>query len=467
MNVLEVNQFIDKNKSRHLSNKVLHAHPSPMLWKNDFDRDMAQKALSVKNNHLTKVNMYIGIPFCLPTDPPHCGFCLFPTEKYAGKESSDNYLDHLEMEAELYRDFYNNACLESLYVGGGTPNLLQPRHYERLMAIVDHLFPDSPCNIEKTIEGIPQLFDQEKVAAIHSAGFNRVSMGVQQVTDKLIVHSGRKQTQTQVFDSIKWFNQYQLACNVDLIYGWPDQTLQDMEDDIRAIADSGVNHITHYELNIAGRSNFSTKMKKRVCSIESKIEMYIRSKEIFNSLGFKQRTVYDWERDDNFNNVPSEYSYEDNLRHFLPTSRIDQSSCMGGLGYASINMRMHSKSIKSPSVSAINHQKLSLYYSDVEQSNLPIERLYLHNDDDIKLVWLFQSLQEMKIDLSQYSYCFQSSLIDEFRNIWSVLSSKEWVEVNTHEIVLTDIGEFYVPLIQSLLSKDRVDELLSPVEGCV
>jgi oxygen-independent coproporphyrinogen III oxidase len=91
MTLQEVEFFITKNKIRHLSNKVLHAHPSPALWKNDFNFEEAKTNLLTTEGDKTSINMYVGIPYCLPTDPPHCGFCLFPTEKYNGKKDTSDY----------------------------------------------------------------------------------------------------------------------------------------------------------------------------------------------------------------------------------------------------------------------------------------------------------------------------------------------------------------------------------------
>lgn len=121
MNRLEIEKLLDKNLKRHLSNKVLHAHPSPALWRPQFDDITTHAKLTTNEGARTKVNMYAGIPYCLPTNPPHCGFCLFPTENYKGKDEMQVYLSYLKKEAEMYADFYQNSELESLYIGGGTP----------------------------------------------------------------------------------------------------------------------------------------------------------------------------------------------------------------------------------------------------------------------------------------------------------------------------------------------------------
>lgn len=459
----DVEKFIKKNKARHLSNKVLHAHPSPALWKKEFNRvDVEHALLSSYESRSTSVNMYVGIPYCLPTDPPHCGFCLFPTEKYKGKKETSNYLNYVEKEAELYKEFYANSTIDTLYIGGGTPNLLAPKDYFLLMKIIEDLFPKMNQEIEKTLEGIPQLFNEEKIRAISESGFNRVSMGVQQVSDKLIKYSGRKQTRKQIFDAIDLFHKYDLSCNVDLIYGWPEQTIDDMLSDLEAIVHSGIRHITHYELNIAGRTDFATQQRSLVAPIEEKIKMFNEAKAYLQSHGFKQKTIYDWEKASTSEQVNSseKYLYEDNLRDFMKSGEEQRTSAMGGLGFAAVNMRMQPIHSTLSSISTMNHKSLNKYYEDVLEGQFPIERSFLHDKEDVKLVWIFQALQEMKIDVKKYKSIFHASLLDEFHEIWMALDREGWITYNEDEILLIGEGEFYVPLIQSLVSKFRVDNLV-------
>ena len=71
---------------------------------------------------------------------------------------------------------------------------------------MDDLYGGVPSDIEISLEGIPQLFNEAKVKAISEAGFNRVSMGVQQLNDELVKYSGRRQTRAQVFSALELFH---------------------------------------------------------------------------------------------------------------------------------------------------------------------------------------------------------------------------------------------------------------------
>lgn len=462
MDKVEVERVINKNRNRHLSNKVLHAHPSPAYWTQEFQHDSTKELLLKKEADKSLVNLYIGIPYCLPTDPGHCGFCLFPTQTYKGDKSMKDYLAYVEEEASLYRAFYQDSELKSLYIGGGTPNLLSVEDYPRLMNIVHGLFPDIP-EVERTIEGIPQLFNENKIKAISEAGFNRVSMGVQQVNDKLIKYSGRKQTRKQVFEAIEYFDKYNLAANIDLIYAWPEQTIDDMLRDLNEITDTGVSHITHYELNIAGRSDFATKQKKLVPGIDKKIEMYRISKEFLRSQGYRQRTPYDWEKINNNDEEikSSQYEYESNLHGFLENEGKAQRAIMGGLGFAAINMRIDPYEKANDSISAMNHRDLTSYYRDVLLRKLPIERVYLHSAEDVRLTWIFQCLQIMHVDMNKYKRYFNRDFMSDYKNIVDAIENEGWASIENNIISLKGDGEFYVPLIQSLFGFKRTKQISS------
>ena len=127
---------------------------------------------------------------------------------------------------------------------------------------------DIPSDIEITLEGIPQTFSHDKLLAMKQCGMNRISMGVQQLDEELIKASGRRQRPDQVFRTLESCAQLGLPISVDLIFGWPNQTIEQMARDLEAVAATGVGHITHYELNVAGRTDFARNRRGELPSQE-------------------------------------------------------------------------------------------------------------------------------------------------------------------------------------------------------
>ena len=138
--------------------------------------------------------VYAAFPFCIPTEPKDCGFCPFPKVDLGDAEAGGTrsaavrrYLDHLYREIDLTAPHLGLPLpVDSVYFGGGTPNLLNPDEATEIVSHVLAAFPPS-AGAEVTFEGIPYLFTQEeKIAALKAAGVNRLSIGAQQLEDHLI-----------------------------------------------------------------------------------------------------------------------------------------------------------------------------------------------------------------------------------------------------------------------------------------
>lgn len=463
----EVRSFIDKESVRRQSNKVLHGHPSPLYWKplENPVQDLLTERLEYRAKANQEVNLYVGTPFCIKTKPARCGFCLFPSEDYQGNKGVEAYLSYLKREFDMYKPFYSGDKLSSIYFGGGTPNLYKPQHYGVLMEYVDDLYGGIPGDIEITLEGIPQLFNEEKIKAISEAGFNRVSMGVQQINDELIKYSGRRQTRHQVFDAIENCHKYNLANSIDLIYGWPEQTMDNMLEDLKTAVDAGVHHLTHYELNIAGRSDFSAPSKRALLpSIETNKEMYLASQEYLISEGFEQVTVYDWRRiarDESSERLGS-YSYEHNMHDFVFNDDKKADTTLRqvcGIGFAAVNFHANSIVPGDNSWIYMNQTSLKDYCDDIDNNQFPVGRGFMYSHHDVKLAWLFQSMQTMKINFSSYMQNFNENLLDAYAPLWDELDHRGWLSVGASEIRFEGVGQYYIPMLQSLIASKRLAEI--------
>lgn len=457
--IKEVHDYIEKQRTRRQSNKVLHAHPSPLFW---LERDVPVKEVMIERRMANaaipkRLNVYVGTPYCLPTNPDRCGYCLFPSAVYQGQHQLDTYLKYLESEGRRHQQFFEGEELASLYFGGGTSNLYKPDDYHKLMTIVRGVFPDIRPNIEITLEGIPQLFTREKLAAMKAAGINRISMGVQQLDDDMIKLSGRKQKAKHAFQTLEWCQELGLRSSVDLIFGWPRQTIELMLKDLEAIVRAGVRHITHYELNVAGRSYFARHHKEDLPSIEQNLEMYRVSKQFLESHGYQQITAHDWEQPTE--DESSEYLFEENMRRAF-TYDDDQGIVgydMWGWGFAGISYFPGTPEM--PGWAYMNCATIGEYFSRLDESRFPIDRGFHYSQKDLRIASLFQMLQGMSVDLALYKKLFGLDLPAEFADICDALTERGWVEITRDKFTLVGDGVFYTPLIQSLLAHERTEEM--------
>ncbi len=452
-----VRSYIDKHRVRRQSNKVLHGHPSPVFW-----QDTQVSIPEVMKNRATgattmtkRLNLYVGTPYCLPTEPDRCGFCLFPSEVYRESQQLDTYLEYLKREGEMFRPYLGAVELASVYLGGGTSNLYKAEQYAVLMDIVRGVF-DVPSGIEVTLEGIPQTFSLEKLSAMKASGINRISMGVQQLDDELIKASGRKQKAEQVLHTIDWCQQLNLPLSVDLIFGWPNQTVDHMLRDLEAVVEAGVNHITNYELNVAGRTDFSRHRRAELPSPVENLEMYRAGKQFLESRGFRQVTPYDFER--TAGSQSSSYLYEELFRRPF---RQDHGAQLGfdawGWGFAGISFFFGTPA--SPGWAYINQIHVDDYFKDIDNGRFPVMRGFRYSATDLRMHLLFQELQGLSINRADHQALFGRDIVRDFPSIWQVLEEHGWVRIGSERVSLHGDGVFYLPLIQNLLAVERTEEM--------
>jgi oxygen-independent coproporphyrinogen-3 oxidase len=451
--------YIEKYRQRRQSNKVLHGHPSPMFWL-DGDVRVAEEMARLRLAHRTvpkRFNVYIGTPYCLPTDPDRCGFCLFPSEVYQNRQQLDTYLEYLQREATMYRPWFEGFEVANVYFGGGTSNLYRPEQYDRLLGVVRSVFGAMTPAVEITLEGIPQLFTREKLVAMKAAGVNRISMGVQQLDDDLIKLSGRNQKAAHVFQTLEWCEELQLPSSVDLIFGWPRQRIGHMLSDLKAIVDIGVPHITHYELNVAGRTDFARNRRDELPSVEENLEMYRIASDFLLSHGYRQATAYDWEKIDR--DEEAKYRYEEAWRApFVASASRDVSGYDAfGLGFAGNSFYLGS--IDDPGLAYMNHTRVEQYFRRLDAGEFPVERGFRYPAKDLRLTVLFQMLQGMGVHLPTYRRLFAVDLIEEYVEIWQAVLESGWATVAPDRLTLIGDGVFYTPLIQGLLAQERMEEL--------
>lgn len=456
-NLRAVHAFVEKHRRRRQSNKVLHGHPSPVHWlAKDLSMPDVLRARKLAGREIRKrVNLYVGTPYCLPTEPDRCGFCLFPSEIYTNHHQLDEYLGYLKREGDLFRDHFEGAELASIYFGGGTSNLYKADQYSRLMDVVRGVF-EIPPHIEVTLEGIPQTFSHDKLVGMKQSGMTRISMGVQQLDDELIKASGRKQRADQVFRTLESCKSLGLPASVDLIFGWPNQTLKQLVHDLETIAATGVTHITHYELNVAGRTDFSRNRRDELPSTEQNLEMYRVGKAVLEARGYTQVTPYDFERQDS--SLASSYLYEELFRKPFQS---DEEGPIGfdawGWGYAGISFFFGTP--QSPGWAFMNQVRIDEYFQCIREGRYPVMRGFHYTPADLRLHLLFQELQGMAVDRTAYRHLFGLDVVDEHRVVWTAFEELGWVSIASDKVTVYGDGVFYLPLLQNALAYDRNEQM--------
>jgi oxygen-independent coproporphyrinogen-3 oxidase len=448
-----IEALLSKQVQHRQVNRVLHGHPGISLWdQRDVDVDAVLSTQRPPDRENAPLKVYVATPYCLPTEPDRCGFCLFPSEEYRGGKQLDQYLGYLRREGEMYRRRFEAESPESIYFGGGTSNLYQSAQLVELMNIVRSVFPALQHDAEITLEGIPQTFTREKLETMKSVGINRISVGVQQFEDRLIKFSGRKQKKEHVIRVLEWCRELGLRTSIDLIFGWPTQTLDDMHRDLQLAVSLGVSHITHYELNVGGRTDFAINHAATLPSMQATLEMFRASREYLANAGYRQATTYDWERPD------GTLHFEESSRRALAVGGDGAfGSDLFGWGFAAISS--FAGTLETPGWTYMAPARVGEYFSAIDAGRFPVARGYHYAPDDLELNALYQALLGMAIDRRRYAAMFGGDVYEKYQPLWDVLVENGWLDLSAESLRLTGDGVFFTPTIQDLLSRPRVQTI--------
>ncbi len=174
--------------------------------------------------------IYIHIPFCTHI----CPYCDFNT--YANQSFRiPAYTEAVAREMQLWAPRFGTRIAESVFIGGGTPSLLEPHQIASILAACANEFAMSPV-AEVTIEANPNDISERYCSEILAAGVNRISIGAQTLDRRGLRTLGRLHEANQVASAVK--DAYAAGfenLSLDFIYGWPGQTLERWRSDLDQI----------------------------------------------------------------------------------------------------------------------------------------------------------------------------------------------------------------------------------------
>ncbi|MBN2983283.1 radical SAM family heme chaperone HemW [Cohnella algarum] len=211
----------------------------------------AQGEASVPLHAWTPRALYIHIPFCTNK----CFYCDFNSYVVDG-QPVDAYLDALEKEMEQTARLLPPETVRTVFVGGGTPTVLDPRQMARFLQAVARHFPIA-ADAEFTMEANPGTTDPAKLEAMLAGGVNRISFGAQSFDDKLLAAIGRIHEARDVVNSIANARRAGFSnLSIDLMFGLPNQTLEQLADSVSRALELDLPHYSLYSLKVEENTLF-------------------------------------------------------------------------------------------------------------------------------------------------------------------------------------------------------------------
>lgn len=228
--------------------------------------------------------IYIHIPFC----KKRCTYCDFHTE--VAPKMIPEIVESIIKEMHLRRDYLKNAHVNTIYFGGGTPSVLSASQFKRIFDAIFQLYDVEP-NAEITFEANPDDLSTTYFESIASLPFNRISMGIQSFDDDTLKRINRRHSSLEAINAVA--NARKAGFNnisIDLIYGLPQQTVENWQKQLDTAMTLQVEHISAYGLTYEEHTVMWQQLKKKKLipvTDENMNQMFLQLRETIAAHGYE------------------------------------------------------------------------------------------------------------------------------------------------------------------------------------
>lgn len=249
----------------------------------------AYAALPPRDPHAAVPALYIHVPFCTTK----CHYCDFYS--LAGHlHLADDYLAALATEIALQTAHFGTPAPETIFIGGGTPTLLDPARLDRLLTTLRHGI--NPASLrEFTIEANPNTFCPDRARVLASHGVNRISFGAQSFLPHELAILQRDHNPESVAPAVAIARNAGITnINLDLIFGTPNQTLADWDYSLQHALALHPTHLSAYSLIYEPNTAMTARMHKgEFATLDESAELAIfqHTYDTLRAAGFERYEV--------------------------------------------------------------------------------------------------------------------------------------------------------------------------------
>ncbi|GJM16452.1 MAG: coproporphyrinogen III oxidase [Thermodesulfobacteriota bacterium] len=335
--------------------------------------------------------IYIHIPYCVTK----CPYCDFNSYGVGSRFPEKEYTDTILQELELYRNDITNTEISSIFFGGGTPSLFNPKSIEGIISRIYEI--TSPAsNIEISLEVNPKTADLVQLIGLRSAGISRVSVGVQSFSERKLDFLGRINSAEDSSNILKDIKKAGFEnCSMDLMYGIKDETIFEWENDLNKALDFEYPHISAYCLTIEDGTEFGRRYalgKLKVPSDDRLSEFITYTTDFLQDSGYSQYEI------SNYAKVGSECAH--NMLYWKGDSYI-------GLG-AGAHSHLANNNSATWGRRWANLRSPTLYMNSVQEGRKPLDFTEELNREEVVQDKVLMGLRLKEgIDISELEAKFQ------------------------------------------------------------
>lgn len=407
-----INRRETMNKFISLFRMWLTRSRKPFIFTNNNDEKLT---FSDCNN----LGLYVHIPFCSSI----CNYCPYCKTLYV-KETCDKYINHLIKEIEMVSNDKDKQIVTSLYFGGGTPALARDRLGEIIETIKKYYIITEGIGVELH----PNNVDVHTLTALKKAGVTKISIGIQSFQDKYQNILGRSKMDTKsLFEAIRVVPFETVS--MDFIFALPNQTFDDLKNDIDMAFENGANHIAIYPF-----IDF-TFTSSNVKSMPKKDKRYLLD-EITNyclNRGYTRDSIWTFSNDENA-------KYSSMTR-----------DCFLGFGCSATTLLKTQFKINTFSVDA--------YCEEIDKGSLPSSLTIRFSKRQRMVYYLFWSAYSTKVDCRDFEEFFGEPLKKYYGLELAIMKILGFITERDGIFKMTLKGAFYYHHFENFYTLSYIDKM--------
>ena len=373
------------------------SYPAAPVWDETFDEDAFRAEIGQVTGSIASI--YVHVPFCERL----CSFCACNRVITRDHDVAAPYLAAIARQAAMLRDALPHELQSVQFaVGGGSPNFLSPDQLLELASIVAGSFPPAEGS-ERSIELDPRNTSLEQIDALARGGFNRVSLGVQDMSPKVQKAINRIQSREQIESLVGAARGHGMgSINFDLIYGLPYQTVASFEETLEQVVALRPDRIALYSYaHVTWISKAQRGFERKDLPEPGvKVAIFVRAVERLEAAGYRFFGLDHFALpDDTLSRAAERGDLRRNFMGYTDRAGLDLLA-LGATGISELS-GAYAQSVREPDE----------WRERIESGGLATLRGWRLSDDDRRRKWLIQHLMcNEKIDPGAYAARFDESL---------------------------------------------------------
>ena len=358
--------------------------------------------------------LYIHTPFCLG----RCHYCDF----YSVTSISviPDFLRALFREMEMYRNRFD--VFDTLYIGGGTPSVLNPQQLKNVLTSAQKNF-DLISDPEITIETNPADLDRTLLESMREMGINRINIGIQSFDDKMLRFLSRRHSAKQAISAIEASRKAGFQnIGLDLIYGVPGQGMVSWLDTLKQAIAISPEHLSCYQLTLGAETPLGIRYQAGEFLMpgeELQYEFFTRTSEFLEDAGYVHYEVSNFARG-------MKYASRHNQKYW------DHSPYLG-LGPSAHSFQANRR--------WWNHRSADQYITAINAGNLPVEETESLTMEQLRLEALYLGFRTKKgVSLHDFKNLYHYDLFVEKKEILDKLQEEGLVSIQDGRLCPTQTG---------------------------